>query len=382
MRVTILILATLTISTIVQDDEVLIQQLAEKIKENFEQLSQLDIRLQTIKQAKLNQIAVLQSAISDQKGECYKREQDVEAKQTEIDLANDYINWMIFNWESNNDRISLLSNNVCEKNNNFLYEFKSARVLLRLIAYQRAKLQDQLSKSLTQVNENRISELQWIVNAYKEYRKMNMLQIKQEDFELSGTIEQLIELLNQMKKEIQEDVVNGLNGQVQIGVTLSEFKFRIENENDIFNRQIELQDDLITHFQNQLISVYDRVDKCQSRLKEIEYTLLVAEEDLRYDQKLVDEHRLILQEEIELFDGMMKYTQSVIIEEHAKGNNVDSKNEQSGQIFNFDSKLGTHRKQQRWKVSNAQTSSEEEVNDAHQQKIQFHYLIFYLINNI
>ncbi|CAD8101118.1 unnamed protein product [Paramecium primaurelia] len=98
MRVTILILATLTISTIVQDDEVFIQQLAEKIKENFEQLSQLDIEFQTIKQAKLNQIAVLQSAISDQKGECYNREQDVEAKQTEIDLANDYINWMIFNW--------------------------------------------------------------------------------------------------------------------------------------------------------------------------------------------------------------------------------------------------------------------------------------------
>ncbi|CAD8101120.1 unnamed protein product [Paramecium primaurelia] len=180
-------------------------------------------------------------------------------------------------------------------------------------------------------------------NCLQGVQKMNMLQIKQEDFELSGTIEQLIELLNQMEKEIQEDVVvNGLNGQAQIGVPLSEFKFRIENENDIFNRQIEVQDDLITHFQYQLITLYDRVDKCQARLKEIEYTLLVAEEDLRYDKELVDKHRIILQEEIDFFDWMMKYTQSVIIEEHAKGNNVDSKNEQSRQVFSFDSKLGTH----------------------------------------
>ncbi|CAD8105655.1 unnamed protein product [Paramecium primaurelia] len=325
MRVSILLLTILMMGTLAQDNEVVVQLLAELRQEAVEQLQLLNARFQPIKQAKLDQIAVIQQAISEQKGECYNRQQDVEAKQTEIDLANEYKNWMRARQESNNNRIGVLSTNVCEKNNNSLNKVKNGRVLLRLIAYLRATLQAQLSTSFAEVKENTISEISHIVTAYKEYRKMNMLQTKQEELELNGTIEQLIEMLNQMEREIQDDVANGQNGQVQIGVTFSEFKVRIEKENDIFNRQIEVQDDLITHFQNQLTTLYGRVNKCESRQKEIEYTLLVAQEDLRYDQEWADEDRKRLEEEIELFDWLIKHYQSGNFDDETDGSgNADN----------------------------------------------------------
>ncbi|CAD8111967.1 unnamed protein product [Paramecium sonneborni] len=375
MRVSILLLTFLTIGTIAQDNEVVIQLLAELRQEAFEQLQLLDIRFQPIKQAKLDQIAVIQQAISEQKGECYNREQDVVNKQTEIDLANDYKNWMKSRQESNNNRIGTLSTNVCEKNNNSLNKVKNARVLLRLIAYLRVTLQAQLSTSFAEVKENTISEISHIVSAYKEYRKMNMLQMKQEDFELNGTIEQLIELLNQMEREIQDDVANGQNGQVQIGVTFSEFKVRIEKENDIFNRQIEVQDDLITHFQNQLTTLYGRVDKCQARLKEIEYTLLVAEEDLKYDQEWVDEDRQRLEEEIELFDWLIKHYQTGNFEED-NDNHVDDTqngvNQLNGQGQNANDRDGVIDYTPLKEQSNAWASSEEESNDGNQDNQSNH----------
>ncbi|CAD8122617.1 unnamed protein product [Paramecium sonneborni] len=364
MRVSILLLGILMLGTFAQDNEVVIQLLAELRQEAVDQLALLHARFQPIKQAKLDQIAVIQQAISEQNGECYNRQQDVEAKQNEIDLANEFKNWMKARQESNNNRIGVLSTNVCEKNNNSLNKVKNGRVLLRLIAYLRATLQAQLSTSFAEVKENTISEISHIVTAYKEYRKMNMLQTKQEEVELNGTIEQLIEMLNQMEREIQDDVANGQNGQVQIGVTFSEFKVRIEKENDIFNRQIEVQDDLITHFQNQLTTLYGRVDKCQSRLKEIEYTLLVAEEDLKYDQQWVDEDRLKLEEEIELFDWLIKHYQTGNFDDEVDQNATDSTDGSSdGQSdLNGNDRDGVIDYTPLKEVSNA-WSSEDEDND-------------------
>ncbi|CAK63959.1 unnamed protein product (macronuclear) [Paramecium tetraurelia] len=379
MRVGILLLAILMMGTMAQDNEVVIQLLTELRQEAVDQLQLLNARFQPIKQAKLDQIAVIQQAISEQKGECYKRQQDVEAKQTEIDLANEYKNWMKARQESNNNRIGVLSTNVCEKNNNSLNKVKNGRVLLRLIAYLRATLQAQLSTSFAEVKENTISEISHIVTAYKEYRKMNMLQTKQEEVELNGTIEQLIELLNQMEREIQDDIANGQNGQVQIGVTFSEFKVRIEKENDIFNRQIEVQDDLITHFQNQLTTLYGRVDKCESRQKEIEYTLLVAQEDLKYDQEWNDEDRLRLEEEIELFDWLIKHYQAGNLDEadeserssisNDNGSTDGSANGDSG--LNGDDRDGVIDYTPLKEVSNAWGSEEEgdnheNANDHHE----------------
>ncbi|CAD8121654.1 unnamed protein product [Paramecium sonneborni] len=369
MRVCILLLGILMLGTMAQDNEVVIQLLAELRQEAVDQLGLLHARFQPIKQAKLDQIAVIQQAISEQKGECYNRQQDVEAKQNEIDLANEYKNWMKARQESNNNRIGVLSTNVCEKNNNSLNKVKNARVLLRLIAYLRATLQAQLSTSFAEVKENTISEISHIVTAYKEYRKMNMLQTKQEEIELNGTIEQLIEMLNQMEREIQDDVSNGQNGQVQIGVTFSEFKVRIEKENDIFNRQIEVQDDLITHFQNQLTTLYGRVDKCQSRLKEIEYTLLVEEEDLKYDQQWVDEDRQKLEEEIELFDWLIKHYQTGNFDDEVDQNTSDSNGESSndGQSdVNGNDRDGVIDYTPLKEVSNAWDSEDEDSNNNNQ----------------
>jgi len=68
-----------------------------------------------------------------------------------------------------------------------------------------------------------------------------------------------------------------------------------------------------------LTTLFGRVDKCQARLKELQYTLLVAEEDLRYDQEGVDEDRLSLEEEIELFDWLIKHYQIGDLSEDGSG---------------------------------------------------------------
>lgn len=39
-----------------------------------------------------------------------------------------------------------------------------------------------------------------------------------------------------MEKEINEDITNGQVGTVTVGVSYSEFKLRLERENEVFDR--------------------------------------------------------------------------------------------------------------------------------------------------
>lgn len=109
---------------------------------------------------------------------------------------------------SNDQRAAVLSQNVCEHNNNYIDNVKNARILLRLIAFLRSALQTQLGQpAMLQTKQGTLSEIAHIVNIYKEYRHNSaLIQAKQEEgdgeFNLNGTVEQLIEMLNCMEREI------------------------------------------------------------------------------------------------------------------------------------------------------------------------------------
>ncbi|KAM3136165.1 hypothetical protein pb186bvf_011787 [Paramecium bursaria] len=298
-----------------QNAEIL-ELLNELRQQSVDELNNLEARFQPIRAAKKATIQEIQQGKSYQNSECYNRQQDVDAKLLETDIANEQKAWYSERQQANQERLSVLSANICDNSNNYIDNIKNARILLSIIQYLKRALQnyDTHETSLAQVdNAHVIKQLTSIINIYKDQKnnKKTFLQafaqLFQENGELTGTIDQLIALLDSFQQEVENDIANGQTGQVNVGTTFSEFKYRIEKENEVFTKSIYNQEALIEHFQRQLVTLKSRVDKCQSRLAEISQTLLIAEEDLGYAEAFLLEDKQSVQDEIDLFDWLIRH---------------------------------------------------------------------------
>ena len=129
---------------------------------------------------------------------------------------------------------------------------------------------------------------------------------------VAGTISELLEILDQMENEVKSAIGNGQDNQVQSGVTYSDFKQRIERENETFDKMIEQSKDLIDHFARQLVQLNNRLGKCHETLEEIKTTIDGALSDYTDAEKDYTAALQRLREELELFDELYAYQSSFI----------------------------------------------------------------------
>ena len=94
------------------------------------------------------------------------------------------------------------------------------------------------------------------------------------------------------------------DNSVQSGTTFSDYKERVERENQAFDKMITQQRQLIEYLSRQLVQLNLRVDKCDSRLREIQTSVDQASSDFKSSKRAFTIALLRLQEELDLFDEL------------------------------------------------------------------------------
>lgn len=154
----------------------------------------------------------------EQASECNNRNEDVNNKRKQIEDAKDHIEWMKGRIQKNLQRAELLSSTACDGNINYIDGVKNSRMFLNIIVYLRQCLQNYSADAFLQQKEETVTHLSQLVKIYNDFKQGQisneflqlMAKTLKPDYQINAStaVNDLINILNQMEKDIQEEISN------------------------------------------------------------------------------------------------------------------------------------------------------------------------------
>ncbi|CAK58932.1 unnamed protein product (macronuclear) [Paramecium tetraurelia] len=154
-----------------------VKQLLTDLKTNVQlDIEALDAAWELHKKNKQSIIDALGFSASEQRSECAKKDEDVQSKQRDIKITNDFVAWMQKRQGLNSQRLGVLEVNRCQASNNYVHDIKNYKIALALVKFLREQL-DKLDSNATPAQKQEfLQKVHKFVQIYQTGKLLTMVE--------------------------------------------------------------------------------------------------------------------------------------------------------------------------------------------------------------
>ncbi|CAD8191157.1 unnamed protein product [Paramecium octaurelia] len=177
MKWTLIIVALCMYSLHANSDLDTVKQLLTDLKTNVQlDIEALDAAWELHKKNKQSIIDALGFSASEQRSECAKKDEDVQSKQRDIKITNDFVAWMQKRQGLNSQRLGVLEVNRCQASNNYVHDIKNYKIALALVKFLREQL-DKLDSNATPAQKQEfLQKVHKFVQIYQTGKLLTMVE--------------------------------------------------------------------------------------------------------------------------------------------------------------------------------------------------------------